>query len=228
MSHPTDYHPGATDERLRTLAAVLARVRNEALSAYEPFSGERKASLGMRTFERASKAFDDRSNVVDWLDVHHEEGACILVIDKVFALKFHRGDPEHPRAKTKIECAPELHAKQRAFTFMASLPMLRQPRPEVLGSKWRIYYMDDADSHEIVSVWLARLDDEGNTAEFWSILLGDRVRVLSPVAAPVLPEAAELEQPVITLREVEPVPEPVRAESEIQPSAPDAANDADT
>jgi hypothetical protein len=54
------------------------------------------------------------------------------------------------------------------------------------------------------------------------------VRVLSPVAAPVLPEAAELEQPLITPREVEPVPEPVRSESEIQPSASDAADDADT
>jgi len=226
MSHPTDYHPGATDERLRTLAAELVRVRNEALSAHEPFSGERNASLGLRTFERASKAFDDLSELVDWLDVHHEEGACILVLDKVFALKFHRGDPEHPRAKTKVECAPELHAKQRAFSFMAS--MLRQPRPEVLGSKWRLYYMDDADSHEIVNVWLARLDDEGNTVEFWSVQLGDRVRVLSPVAAPVFPEAAELEQPLITPREVEAVPEPVRSESEFQPSPSDAADDADT
>lgn len=227
VSLPTDYHPGVTSERLKVLAAVLVRVRQEAIAAHEFFSGERNASLGLRTFERASKAFRDLAGEVDWLEVHEEDGACILIIDRVFAFKFHRGDPERPNARTRIENTPEAHAKQRAFGFMATLPM--RPREEVLGSTWRLYYMDDPDTREVISVSLARLDAMGNTIAFWPINFSEPVRAVAPVVS-ALPEPADLEEPVVVARSIasERAAETVRTEDEGAADSSEASNDVDT
>lgn len=231
MRDATEFHPGLTGDRLRTLADVIVRIRREALLLHDPDAGERNLSLGMRTFERACEAFRRLAAEVDWLGIHEQNNAFVLLVDHVFPLKFHRADPDHPTPRTTLELGPEIAAKQRAFAFLEGMPTSFRPAAGAFDSLWRIYFVDDPETKEVFRVALAQVGEDGKTVQSWPIDLSETLPTLARVGEP-LPEPTELDEPLVSPRAVEGAPsdetnEPARAEDERELKKRDAPEDAD-
>lgn len=189
-SHPSEFHPGLTDERLQVLARIFADAARGALESHDPDSGEGAWSLGCRRYERICAGIVRASTDHPWLTFFQSNLYFLIRIDGL-PIKFFRGDPMDPPDRAKRELPRERQFRQSAFKF--ALP----PEPG-RHSMWRVSFETDLEG-EVYRVTLIRTTKSGKVMNFWDIPVTESVASLAPVV-PLRPEFVDVDAPSVGLK----------------------------
>lgn len=149
---PWSFDPDLSEERLRTIERITARVHRDALEFHQPGLGETNLSLGVRRYERTVHSLREAAEFLDWLSVSTSNNECVLRIGDA-VVKFSYDDPLRPRAKHVERHQLEAQLLQGSFFQTASFAGIQKQVP--FGAVWRIFIeASDGDRGSRITVSL--------------------------------------------------------------------------
>lgn len=115
-TNPWDYHPDLTEERLVTVAQLIADGRQTAVELFDEEAGDDGWTLGCRAFQfgraRILRAADGDEH--PWLGAIDRTLGLIFTIGEV-PVRIYRGDADEPTDRTLRQTFNEL--RQLSFSF---------------------------------------------------------------------------------------------------------------
>lgn len=116
---PWNSYPALTEERLRIVADLIRRVRQEVVALHAPNEGDNEWSLGCRAYTRICYAITKATQQFDWLTVLPDPGKPLRFVFTIgqVPIRFYRGDADDPPARYLVSTTAERMARQMAFEF---------------------------------------------------------------------------------------------------------------
>ncbi len=114
--YPWDYHPDLTDDRIKTVAAMLVDGRHAALERMDEEAGDNGWTHGCRAFQfcrhRILRAIDSGDH--DWLTAIDRTLQLIFKIGEV-PVRIYKGDADEPTDRTLRQTFGELRQLEILF-----------------------------------------------------------------------------------------------------------------
>ena len=105
---PWEHHTALTADRLAMIAGLLEQGRNDALDRLDPTIGCTGWTVGCDAFAFAKHRIEEAAVDLDWLEIVDPTMHFIFSIGGV-PIRFYRGDPDEPNARTLKQSFSELH-----------------------------------------------------------------------------------------------------------------------
>jgi hypothetical protein len=190
---PWERHPGLTEERLRAVARIIQRVRNEVLEDYDAGKGDGPWSLGCRAYERTCFAITQAAEgeYSDWLTVIEPPLHFVFGIGGV-PVRHYRGEDDRPNVRALRMRAPEIEAVEAQLELF---PEYEQSNP---SWPWRLVVVSDDDG-SVLRIVMVQLDPNGCPRNPWTVPLAGDVVPFAPVSA-AAKEGVELPPPQVTAK----------------------------
>ena len=106
---PTDFHPDLTEDRLKFVASLIARGRNDALDRHDSSVGHNAWTTGTCAFAFGKFRIEEAASSGEhsWLGVLDDSNRFIFTIGEA-PVRFYKGEPEDPTDRTLRQFYPEL------------------------------------------------------------------------------------------------------------------------
>lgn len=180
---PWEVHSDLGEDRLKTVARLLAEVRNEARDEYDPEKGDGPWNLGCTAFSRSCSRLIQASDGFEWLSIVDPRFRFVFSIGKV-PVRFYHGVAVSPRSNLLVRSDLELLWEQEVMEFVDEWEQ---------GWRWVVAVETDAEGY-VAQVVIVQVNELKETRNAWSIPYEGTVSVLASlgkVKAPVkLPPAA--------------------------------------
>lgn len=183
---PWNHYPALTEERLRTLADLIRRVRHEVVALHSPNEGDNEWSLGCRAYARICYAIKRATEHFDWLTVLPDPGKPLRFVFAIgqVPIRFYRGDANDPPGRYLISTHAERMARQMAFEF-EGIPAL---------DRFLRIAVDTNALGEADRVALVEFDEVGSLLNVYLIPTGTASRITQ---FPTRKEGVSLPPPVV-------------------------------
>jgi hypothetical protein len=180
-----------TEERLRAVASIIQRVRNEALQDYDPDRGDGPWSFGCRVYERTCFEITRASQQAfsEWLSVIEPPLHFVFGVAGV-PIRFYHGEDDRPNARAIRLRTPEIEAVEAQLELF---PEYAQSNP---SWPWRLVVVSDEDG-SVLRIVLVQLDPNGYPRNPWTVPLPAEVVAFASVAA-APKEGVVLPPPLVT------------------------------
>ena len=171
--NPWDHHSALERDRLITIAKLLERGRNDALDRFDPTIGSIGWTVGCDAFAFAKHQIETAAAEIDWLEILDPSMHFIFSIGGV-PVRFYRGDPVEPNARTLKQSFSELH---ELSLFGSDELVSLAPEP-----MYRFAIETDIDG-AITQISFVVLDGVAPVLT-WPVPLGEPVTRISPLWIP--------------------------------------------
>ncbi len=181
--NPWDIHPDLNKDRITTVAHFLRQARNYALDRFDLNIGDDAWTLGCCAFQYSCHRITEAALSGDypWLTIQDDSKRYVFRIGAV-PVRFYRGAPDEPTARTLNQSFPEL--RQLSMVF---------PQEAVERNfAYRFAIETDADGMILSISFVALLGD--SPVLRWEVPLEAEVRPIHAVGGG-LAEGVELEAP---------------------------------
>lgn len=166
---PWDLQPALRQERLVTLARLVADVRNKVFAEADRAAGDSNWGLACRAHERLGHALVRAASegTYPWLTVSREGLYLMPLIDGI-PVKPYRGAPEKPGSRHLDAVRGEAsrsQPKQTAFSFMDALDTdgpwfwLMAMETDETGKVAKVTFLQANEAGETRHPWLCSLDE---------------------------------------------------------------------
>lgn len=186
--YPWEYHPDLTEERLKTVAAMLVDGRHAALERYDEEAGDNGWTHGCRAFQfcrhRVLQAIDSGDYV--WLTAIDRTLQLIFKIGDV-PVRIYKGDAEEPTDRTL----------KQSFGELRQLEILFPEHDEGRDLAYRFAVETDIDG-SVLAVKFVGLRGE-SAVLIWDVPL-DGVSAFAGTIGRAATESVELAPPSVGLR----------------------------
>ncbi len=197
--YPWQVAPALTEARLRLIAAVFDRVRNEVAQLHQPEKGDGNWGFGCRSYERTCFAFErmaEEEPYKAWMTVVRGGLECTLRVESI-PIKFYRGDPADPTPRVLRGAANA--ALRDVRTGQASMfAMFDSGHASDDGLFW-LLAIDTHPDLTVSRVVIFQADEYGSVHNEWEIPLDESVHAVANVT-PIRPEGVDLPPPVVQSR----------------------------
>jgi hypothetical protein len=176
---PWDLQPALREERLVTLARLVAEVRNKVFAEADREAGDTNWGLACRAHERLGHALVRTASegTYPWLSVSREGLYLMPLIDGI-PVKPYRGAPQKPGSRNLDAVRGETsrsQPKQTAFSFMDGL--------DTDGPWFWLMALETDEAGRIAKVTFLQANEAGETRHPW----------VCPLDAPAPVEAPKVE-----------------------------------
>ncbi len=186
--YPWDYHPDLTEDRLKTVAAMLVDGRHAALERYDEEAGDNGWTHGCRAFQfcrhRVLRAIDRGNHA--WLTAIDRTLQLIFKIGDV-PVRIYKGDAEGPTDRTL----------RQSFGERRQLEMLFPENDEGRDLAYRFAVETDIEG-SVLAVKFVGLRGE-SAVLIWDVPL-DGVSAFAGTVGRAATESVELASPSVGLR----------------------------
>ncbi|MGJ0239957.1 hypothetical protein ACQEPB_15745 [Novosphingobium fluoreni] len=186
--YPWEYHPDLTEERLKTVAAMLVDGRHAALERYDEEAGDNGWTHGCRAFQfcryRVLQAID--SGELDWLTAIDRTLQLIFKVGDV-PVRIYKGDAEEPTERTL----------KQSFGELRQLEIMFPEHDEGRDLAYRFAVETDVDG-SVLAVKFVGLRGE-SAVLIWDVPL-DGVATFAGTVGRAATESVELAPPSVGLR----------------------------
>lgn len=186
--YPWEYHPDLTEERLKTVAAMLVDGRHAALERYDEEAGDNGWTHGCRAFQfcrhRVLQAIDSGEFV--WLTAIDRTLQLIFKIGDV-PVRIYKGDAEEPTERTL----------KQSFGELRQLEIMFPEHDEGRDLAYRFAVETDVDG-SVLAVKFVGLRGE-SAVLIWDVPL-DGVAAFAGTVGRAAMESVELAPPSVGLR----------------------------
>jgi hypothetical protein len=186
--YPWDYHSDLTEDRLKTVAALLVDGRHAALERFDEEAGDNGWTHGCRAFQfcrhRVLLAVDSGDH--DWLTALDRSLQLIFKIGSV-PVRIYKGDADEPTDRTM----------RQSFGELRQLELLFDEHDEGRDLAYRFAVETDIDG-SVLAVKFVGLRGE-SAVLIWDVPL-DGVPAFAGTVGRAATESVELTPPIVGLR----------------------------